>query len=242
MDKRVFSPVLLVFALCLLVFCSSGNSTPGRAEDSPDLKSKDKIVLPAPKTSGNMSLEEALLKRRSVRVFSDRVPTSEQVGQLLWAAQGINRPDEKRRTNPSAFGLYPLQIHVVLPGGIYHYLPEQHELILVKKHEKNKNETLLDAGYNEGPLHEATCVFFITTKPEEMVQKCKSIENCGEEEAWRYIYLEGGHVAQSILLEAVALGMGGVPIGAPISEHAMQVLGIPTTQKAVYIIATGFPE
>ncbi len=234
MDRRTHFCITAFFTLGLLL-------CPQLIQCS-DLETGERISLPSPTISGDMSVEETLSKRRSIRTFTDRVPTMEQVSQLLWAAQGINRPDAKRRTNPSAFGLYPLQIHIVLPSGVYRYLPETHDLVLVKKHEKGKNETLLNAGYKEGPLHAASCVFFITAKPEEMIEKCISIENCGEQEAWRYIYLEGGHVGQSILLQATGIGMGGVPIGAPISEHAMQVLGIPNTQKPVYIIAVGFPE
>lgn len=223
--KRRVGVVAVSLSVALLISCA------GAVGDTP---SGEKIVLPKPKTKSNVSLEEALWKRQSVRSFTDRVPTWEQVGQLLWAAQGINRPDNQHRTAPSAHTLYPLKLYVVLPSGIYHYLPGEHAVVKIRS--SNKRESLLDAGLPEKPLHEATCVFVMSAVFEKMVEKC------GEEEATRYIYLEGGHAAQNLLLQAVAMGMGGVPIGAPIKREAQKALGIPKEQKPIYILATGFPE
>jgi len=86
------------------------------------------ISLPSPKKMGGVSVETALAARRSIRAYTKQPLTMADVGQLLWAAQGVTSPDGKR-TAPSAMHRYPLEIAVVaqnvagLPNGAYHYLP-----------------------------------------------------------------------------------------------------------------------
>jgi len=87
------------------------------------------IDLPEPKIKGEMSLEEAIKDRRSIRSFDEKDLNLEQISQLLWAAQGIT--DERgHRASPSAGALYPLELYIVKKDGAYHYIPEGHKLIL----------------------------------------------------------------------------------------------------------------
>ncbi|MCD6155718.1 MAG: SagB/ThcOx family dehydrogenase, partial [Candidatus Atribacteria bacterium] len=94
----------------------------------------ERFALPQPRGNGKYSLEEVLIKRRSVRSFAKQALALEEFSQLLFAAQGIT--DERRgfRAVPSAGALYPLEIYVVvgkiegLLEGIYRYLPRGHEL------------------------------------------------------------------------------------------------------------------
>ncbi len=85
------------------------------------------IKLPKPKLKSDVSLEEVIEKRRSVRSYSSKELTMEQMSQLLWAAQGIT---DRRgfRAAPSAGALYPLEIYILNKDGLYHYLPEGHVL------------------------------------------------------------------------------------------------------------------
>ena len=85
------------------------------------------VVLPAPVTDGSISLEQVISRRRSQRSFRpDPLPVA-AIGQLLWAGQGITSVDGKR-TAPSAGALYPLELYVVTPTEVMHYLPEGHRV------------------------------------------------------------------------------------------------------------------
>ena len=198
-----------------------------------DTATEEKIMLPKPKMTSEVSLEETLGKRQSVRSFAEKAPKWEQVGQLLWAAQGINRPGTRFRTAPSAGALYPLEIYAVLPDGVYHYLPKDHAVI--KTHSGDMRKALSDAGLRQEAIQEAACVFVICAVFERTSQKYG-------DRATRYVYLEAGHAAQNLLLQTVSLGMAGVPIGAMVDQEAQQVLGVPKSEKVIYILATGFPE
>ena len=89
-----------------------------------------RMLLPPPNRLGGMPLMEALLHRQSQRKFSTQ-PLAEQVlSDLLWAAAGVNRPDDGGRTAPSALHSQEVDLHVVLPSGLYFYDPTQHALSL----------------------------------------------------------------------------------------------------------------
>jgi len=119
---------MLILALNFSAACTPPDTGPPPAEDNV------RIVLPEPRYDSDVSVEEALLKRRSVRNYTDEALTLQEVSQLLWAAQGITDPSGKR-TAPSAGALYPLEVYVVVGNvedvarGVYKYRPQQHELV-----------------------------------------------------------------------------------------------------------------
>ena len=191
------------------------------------------IPLPKPKLKGTASLEELLWQRKSSRSFSERIPGWEQIGQLLWAAQGVNRPENLHRTAPSAWGMYPLEIYVILPSGVYHYLPDKH--VVVQTRSGDIRDELEQAGLSKATVHHAPCVFVICANLMRTVPKADSAGD-----ALRYIFQESGHAAQNLLLQLIPLGMGGVPIGANIPVEGQNVIGIAEDEKVVYILAAGF--
>jgi SagB-type dehydrogenase family enzyme len=93
--------------------------------------------LPRPRAKGDASLEQCLLERRSVRGYRAGALTVGEVGQLLWAAQGI-AAEGYLRTAPLAGALYPVEVYVAvgrvdgIPPGVYRYRPDRHELVPVK--------------------------------------------------------------------------------------------------------------
>lgn len=192
----------------------------------------EKIVLPKVTVKGNFSLEELLWKRQSTRAFTAQPLSWEQIGQLLWAAQGVNRPETKKRTAPSAGGTYPLEVFVIIPDGVYQYLPNEHAVVQTKK--GNLWEELSKAGFKPASVYQSPCVFILSAEFE------RTSKRFGEE-ALRYVHLEGGHAAQNVLLQAEALGMGSVPIGAALNRPVCDILGIPKEQKPIYVVATGYP-
>ncbi len=88
------------------------------------------IILPAPNLSDNLSVMQALNQRKSTRNFVDKNLSVEQLGKILWAANGVNRPDGKR-VNPAALKTYSVEVYAVTSEGIYLYNAPNHKLILV---------------------------------------------------------------------------------------------------------------
>jgi SagB-type dehydrogenase family enzyme len=191
----------------------------------------DKLVkLPPPHESSQISLEEALHQRRSIRAFNSAPLTLEEIGQLLWAAQGITEEKESLRTAPSAGALYPLEMYVVMEWGVYHYLPHPHEL--TRTRENDLRREIWRAALRQESVREAPVVFVIAAVFERTTWKYG-------ERGWRYIYMEAGHVAQNLLLQATALGLGAVPIGAFHDEQVEKFLKLPANQRVLYILPVG---
>jgi SagB-type dehydrogenase family enzyme len=190
------------------------------------------MALPEPDLTGAISLEQTLALRRSIRAYTDRSLTSEEIGQLLWAAQGITR-DWGGRTAPSAGALYPLEIYTVSRDGVGHYLPAGHRLELLSS--ADLRPALTTAALSQEPVSDAPVVFVITAVFSRVEQKY-------DERGIRYVHLEAGHAAQNLLLQAVALDLGAVVIGAFDDSEVKRVLGLPTDHDPLYLIPTGHPD
>jgi len=200
----------------------------GTATPSP-LKTVD---LPDPRTRSDVSLEETLAHRRSVRQYSDEPLTMNEIAQLLWAAQGVTR-DWGARTAPSAGALYPLEVYVATPEGLYHYLPNDHRAKLLSHQDLRR--ALARAGLDQSAIHDAPAVFVIAAVYTRTAGKYG-------DRAERYVKLEAGHVGQNILLQAVALELGGVPIGAFHDDQVQRVLDLPADHEPLYLIPVGRPK
>ncbi|MFM0326531.1 SagB/ThcOx family dehydrogenase [Caballeronia glebae] len=88
------------------------------------------IELPAPDIEAGAPLMTALSRRRSQRNFEDEALSPEVLGGMLWAANGINRPETGGRTAPSAHAFNEIDVYAALPGGVYRYDPQGHRLML----------------------------------------------------------------------------------------------------------------
>ena len=193
----------------------------------------EKIALPPPAQRGQMSVEEALTQRRSVREFSAKPLTYQQLGQLCWAAQGVTQRDA-RRTAPSAGALYPLELYVVTASGLFHYEPAKHEL-QVHVH-RDLRRDLHRAALSQDSVRDAAAVFVITGNYAHTAGKYGSARSS------RYVHLEAGHAAENLLLEAVALGLGAVPVGAFDDAQVQKVLSLPAGEEPLYLIPVGHPR
>jgi SagB-type dehydrogenase family enzyme len=180
-----------------------------------------------------MSLEEALARRRSIRELSGEPLTIAEIGQLLWAAQGVTDA-QGRRTAPSAGALYPLELYAVTPQGVFHYLPAQHAIQAVR--DGDLRPRLRSAAFDQAPIGDAPLVVVVAGVTARTAAKY------GTERARRYVDLEAGHAAQNLLLEAVALGLGGVPIGAFDDAAVSAVVGLGSGEEPLYLLAVGHPR
>jgi SagB-type dehydrogenase family enzyme len=194
------------------------------------------IALPAPKTSGGEPLQQLLRQRRSVREFQHAPLAINQIAQLLWAAQGITLP-QGLRTAPSAGALYPLELYIValnaqsLDPGIYHYQPRQHQLTLHREGEYGK--ALARAAYGQTWMQQAGAVFVIAARYERTTVK---YGKRGE----RYVHIEAGHAAENLFLQAEALGLGTVIVGAFYDDEVTNVLQLPADVSPLLLMPVGF--
>ncbi len=202
------------------------------ARESPMTTQLASVKLPSPSARSTMTLDEALDTRRSVRDFTPEALGPELVGQLLWAAQGITSTDG-RRTAPSAGALYPLELYVVSGDGVFHYRPADHDLVSVST--RDVGGELAIAALDQEAVSDASIVIVIAADLARVAAKY------GVERGERYALLEAGHAAQNVLLEAVALGLGAVPIGAFDDRVVSRVLGLPAALSPLYLIAIGHP-
>jgi SagB-type dehydrogenase family enzyme len=195
----------------------------------------ERIKLPEPRYTSNISVEEALAQRRSIRAYSGETLTIEEVSQLLWAAQGITSSWEGR-TAPSAGALYPLELYLVvgdvegIDKGVYKYIPEDHELEKVK--DGDIRAELADAALGQACVRDVAIDIVFTAIYERTTGKYR-------ERGIRYVQMEAGHAAQNVYLQAVSLDLGTVVIGAFDDSEVKKVTNIQEQEDPLYIMPVG---
>jgi len=195
------------------------------------------ISLPKPKLVGEMSVEETIARRQSIRNFTPHSLTLNQLSQLLWSAQGITK--QFRRAVPSAGATYPLDVFAVIGivegvnPGIYHYLPMKHSMELIKEGDMRKELSL--AALNQHFIADAPLDIVITG---EYRRTTLRYGMRGE----KYVHMEVGHVGQNLSLIAESLGLGTVVIGAFIDEEVSRCLNLPKNFVPFYIMPFGYPR
>ncbi len=188
--------------------------------------------LPSPQVAGRLSLEEALRARRSTRSFTAEAITRAEIGQLLWAAQGLT-DIAGHRTAPSAGALYPLELDVVTALGVARYVPDGHAL--APRGAADLRPALQRAALDQSAIGDAPLVIVISGVTE------RTAERYGAERAERYVAMEAGHAAQNVLLQAVTLGLGAVPVGAFDDAQVRRVLSLADGEAPLYLIPVGHP-
>jgi SagB-type dehydrogenase family enzyme len=209
---------------------------------------KVEIKLPHPQLNGKVSLEETIAKRRSVRRYRADPLALSQLSQILWSAQGITGR-RMSRAAPSAGATYPLEIFLFvgkqsvivseakqateeLPIGIYHYEVDSHSLSLHKSGDLRRDlaKAALDEEFiMEAPVDIVICALYHRTS--------YRYGRRGE----RYVHIEVGHVGENIHLQAMALGLATVEVGAFHDEEVREIIGVEEQIKPLYIMPLGKP-
>jgi len=135
------------------------------------------------------------------------------------------------RSAPSAGALYPLEVYVATASGLQHYQPERHSLRVART--DDLRPAICRASLQQEAIREAPAVFVIAAVHARMAKKY------GDASSLRYVDMEIGHAAQNLLLQAVALGLGGVPIGAFHEERVRRVLGLSDAEEPLYLVPVG---
>lgn len=228
MRRLAFFIIFTLLSGCVSPVTNEATSVP--------VSSPNAIKLPAPVHDGNMSIEKALAGRRSVREFKDAPLDIAEVSQLLWAAQGITDRDGFR-TAPSAGALYPLEVYVAagnvkgLTPGIYKYKPVDHELTPVK--EGDARAALSDAALGQSAIKYGAVVIIIAGVYERATVKYPAGE--------KYVHMEAGHSAQNVYLQAHALGLGTVAVGAFYDDKVEKAAGMSENERPLYLMPVGRP-
>ncbi len=200
------------------------------------------IELPRPNREGGQPLYEAVQQRRSIRNYKNSPVDSKTLSQVLWAAQGITLATEYHqfRASPSAGALYPVetycQINNVegLKPGVYHYQVPYHALTLLR--EGSFGLDLARAALGQKMLRDSAFNLVWTAVIERSKWKY-------EQRAYRYIYLDAGHIAQNAALAAVSCGLGSCQVGAFFDEEVNRVIEIDgEAEFAVYMSSFGIPK
>ena len=196
-------------------------------------------LLPSPKTDGNVSVEKALANRRSHRTFQNKTIQAEQLSQILWAACGITQPRSGTpdlRTAPSAGARYPLEIYAIIGNvegiepGVYRYISVAHKI--VRTIDADVRDVLCEAALGQRMIKEAPASVFYSAVFERTTAIYK-------ERGRGFVYMELGHSAQNIYLQAESLQLGTCAIGAFTDSRVKQVLKLPANEEPLYIMPIG---
>lgn len=191
--------------------------------------------LPEASLDGSVSLERTLARRRSVRRYGAGALSLAEAGQLLWAAQGVTHRDG-RRTSPSAGALYPLEAYLVaervsdLAPGVYRYQALGHRLAVVAS-----GRVLPDLVASSGGqdwIAGAAAVMALAA-----VSARTSEHYAGR--APRFVHMEAGHAAENVLLQAVALGLAAVVVGAFDEGRVARLLGCAPGEHPLCLLPVG---
>ena len=190
------------------------------------------VQLTEPKLKGSVTLEEAIAGRRSVRQFANRPIGFTQVGQLAWAGQGITEPIRGLRAAPSAGETYPIDLYFALPEGLFVYKPAAHSLEQVLT--QDVRGMLASAAGMQEPAARAACDIILAGSVRKVSAKFRK-------DARKYMYMEAGHIAQNIQLQAVCLNLGSVPIGGFDLREVKKICKLSQGLDPIYMISVGYP-
>lgn len=188
------------------------------------------IALSEPNRDSKMPLEQAIAVRRSRRKFLPQPLTLKQIGQLAWSAQGQAKGG-RYRTAPSAGATYPLELFVLTADGFFHYLIAKHALEKIS--DRDLRAELATAAWGQE---------FIEAAPATLVfaaELTRTTNHYGRRGV-RYVYMEAGHAAQNVHLQAESLGLGSVAVGAFDDSAVSEVLTLPENIEPIYMVAVGY--
>ncbi len=202
----------------------------------------EKIVLPPPQLGRDISLDEALRRRRSIRSFSQQAVSKGELAYLLWASTGIQRSERGHefRTAPSAGALYPIETYLVasrvedVPEGVYHYSVKSHLLEELRLGDFRIEAT--SAALGQKMCMQAAAIFIWTAIFYRSKWKY-------EQRAYRYIYLDAGHLAQNLALSTTGIGLGSCQVGALYDDELNRIIDVDgIDESAIYMSVIGHPR
>lgn len=207
--------------------------------DAATLEPGTVIDLPEPGTDGEIAVERALARRRSRREFAEAPLDITEVGQLLWAAQGITDEEHGTRAAPSAGATFPLEVTLCvgaggvpkLEAGRYRYRPDTHELEIESL--GDHQEGLRGAALDQSWIEHAPVTIVLSAVHE------RTERQYGDRGRERYVPMEAGHAGENLYLQAETLDLATVAVGAFDDDGVSEVLALPAAERPLYLFPVG---
>lgn len=225
------SLVIAVLAVCFIASVSFAQTEATDAKPAVKLAS---IKLAAPKLDKGMPLMQALSKRASNRSITDAKLTDQQLSEILWAADGKNRPDG-HRTAPSAIAKYPVDIYAVLPQGVYLYDVAKHELAPVAEGDYRKQAGRQDFVYI-APLN----LVYVADFDKFAAQPRPA--NLPDDQKMTWAAVEAGAMVQNVYLYCASEGLGSVIRGSLDGPAFLKVINARPSQRVICAQTVGHPK
>ena len=166
-----------------------------------------------------------------MREFGPEPLLPEELSQLLWAAQGVTGARDERAA-PSAGGLYPLVLHVLDADGVHRYVVGSHSLERLSS--EDRRQRLAAACLDQEFVGQASAALVLGS------MRGRARAKYGIR-ADRYAMIEAGHAAQNVLLQAIALGLAAVPVGAFYDTEVSREAELGKRVDALYVLPVGRP-
>lgn len=239
MSRTTFGNVVRLTLIMLLLASLSLSSSCQTAEPTPETSASPDaavIPLPEPRLQSDVSIEETLAQRRSVREYTSEPLTLAELGQLLWAAQGITGENRRYRTAPSAGALYPLELYAWvsnvngLDAGVYRYEPPSHAL--TRHRTTSDTAALTEAALGQTWVGDGAAVLVFAAVYERTTQKYGA-------RGRQYVHMEAGHASQNVYLQAAALELGTVAVGAFDDAAVRRAAGLTDDEVPLYLMPVG---
>ena len=233
--KRITNYLVAIF---LMPFFSIKKAMAGKADGTTGGMERQ-MNLPKPRLKGEVSVEQAIKHRRTIRSYLSKPLTLEQLSQIFWAAQGITEDRGYKRAAPSGGALYPMDIYAVvgdngvqgLKAGIYHYDPHKHAALLVT--EGDLREGVARASFSQMWMARAPLNLVVTSEYSRITSKYGS-------RGKRYAMIEAGHVGQNIFLQAESLGLRAGIVGAFHDNEVFRIMKINRSHEPLLILPVGY--
>jgi hypothetical protein len=191
------------------------------------------IVLPAPDKTGGKPLMQALNERQTTRSFTEESLNQQQLSELLWAAWGINRPDLKKRTAPSARNVQEIDVYVALPGGTYLYVAESHTLKMINSKDLRKT-----TGSQSFVGNAALNIVYIADMGKLGTKEGGKIEDSD----LLMTYSNAAFIAQNVYLYCASANLGCVVRGTIPKERLSSEMGLRSNQRIILAQTVGVPK
>ena len=194
------------------------------------------VQLPSQLQEATFNFAGVLRRRKSIRSFSSKPLSMADLSFLLWVSTGIQRTEHgyEFRTAPSAGALYPIETYIAannmedLARGLYHYNIKNHLLEEIKLGSFGVN--LAHAALDQEMCADASVVFIWTAIFRRSKWKYS-------QRAYRYIYLDAGHIAQNLALAAASINCGSCEVGAFFDDELNLIVGIDGAEESTVCLS-----
>ncbi len=205
----------------LAVFVCPAQDGAASAKIDPKVES---VALPAPAKTGGMSLMQALAERKTVRDYKPGELDAATLSEILYAANGVNRPDGKR-TIPTAMNKQDLEVYVALPGAAYHYDAKANKLVRI-----DAGDFRADLIMNKNMAKNSAAILVYASDSTKFPNDIK------------YPAIHVGEASQDVYLYCASKGLGTVSLGMYDEKGVRKVFKLDDKMTVILAQAIGFTK